>query len=153
TPLPNDLAFTITVNPAQIQVATTTEGDGSTKEVQTVTLSHATGGTFKLSHDTDTTGDLSFTAKTDDVKNALEALPGFTGKIDSVSLSGSTYTITFSNTLGNVSQLTADGSKLASKTVNGSVRKWDADANGLTAALHNALDGALSLAGLGTVTV
>src|SRR5262249_27516169 len=97
TPLPNDLAFTITVNPAQIQVATTTDGVlNTTKEVQTVTLSHATGGTFKLSHGTDTTGDLSFTAKTDDVKSALEGLPGFTGKIDSVSLSGSTYTITFS---------------------------------------------------------
>jgi hypothetical protein len=154
TPLPNDLPFIITVNPAQIQVATTTDGVlNTTKEVQTVALTHATGGTFKLAHGADTTGDISFTAKTDDVKSALEALPGWSGKVDSVSLSGTTYTITFSNTLGNVSQLVADGSKLTSKTVNGSVRKFDADTNGLTTAIQSALNGALSVAGVSGVTV
>ena len=47
---------------------------------------------------------------------------------------------------------------VGTRTVNGSVRKWDADAHGVAAALGNAINGALGLAGLGgsggiTVTV
>src|SRR5439155_10696962 len=112
-----------------------------------------TGGTFTLTSGSDTTSDISFNATASAVKSALEALPGIgVGKVG-VALAGTTYTITFDNTLGNVPQLVVDGSNLLSKTVTGSVRKFDADANGLTTAIDHAINGALSLAGLSTVTV
>ena len=52
------------------------------------------------------------------VKAALEALAGLSGKIDDVTFdsTSSTYTITFSSSLGNVTQLVGDGAALTGTT-------------------------------------
>src|SRR5262249_13615051 len=100
---------------------------------------------------------IDFNATAGAVQTALGNLASIGGAANvDVKLSGATYTVTFQGSLAhtNVAQLTADDSQLTA-TVNGSVRKFDADTNinGIPGALANAINGALQLAGITDITV
>ncbi len=111
------ITCTIMPPPSTIQ-ATDTQGGTATNEVQTVTLSNATGGTFRLTFGTEQTSALVYNASAGTVETALEALTG----IDNVTVTGSAggpYTITFGGTQANtnVAQITADATFLTSDTL------------------------------------
>jgi type 1 glutamine amidotransferase len=85
--------------------------DMLTNESQTVTVANATGGTFTLTFDGQTTAPIRFPIVNADLEAALEAL----GSIDDVAVTGTTTrTIQFRGPLSqtNVPQMTADGSSL-----------------------------------------
>jgi len=91
---------------------TTTQGVGA-NEVQVVTLSDSTGGTFKLSFGGQTTSAIAYNASASTVDSALEAL----STVDTVTVSGNAggpYTITFTGAHAgqNVSPLWANYSGL-----------------------------------------
>ena len=75
-------------------------------EIQTVTVTGSTSGTFTLTFDGRTTGPLSATASSLDVQNALNALVtvGGTGGEASVTKLNNIYTITFGGSLSGADQ-------------------------------------------------
>lgn len=84
-------------------------------EVQTVTLTGATGGTFTLSYSSQTTSALAYNASASAVQTALEGLSNLAPGDVAVSGSpGGPYTITFGGTLTGVDAATivADASSL-----------------------------------------
>ena len=83
-----------------IAVTTTTQGGGGNNEVQVVTLSNTTGGTFRLGFGGQTTTDLAWNASTSAVDTALEALSG-AGTISVSGSAGGPYTITFTGAYAN----------------------------------------------------
>lgn len=91
-----------------------------TSEVQTIDISGSpTGGTFTLTYDANTTAAIAYNATAADVQAALEALPNVAvGDLEATGgpLPGSTVTITFQASLGNVSQITGDGTGLTGGT-------------------------------------
>ncbi|MFO0903211.1 MAG: RHS repeat-associated core domain-containing protein [Pirellulales bacterium] len=97
--------------PTAIQ-ATDTQG-GTNDEVQTVTLSNATDGVFRLAFGGQVTPPLDFAATAGDVETALEDLP----TIDAVAVTGSAggpWTVTFQGSLAglNVASLQGDTANL-----------------------------------------
>lgn len=105
-------------SPTAIQ-STDTQGSASNSEVQTITISGATGGTFRLTFGTEQTSGLAYNASAGTVESALEALSG----IDNVTVTGSAggpYTITFGGTQSNtnVVQISADVTNLTNGTLN-----------------------------------
>ncbi len=130
---------------ATAAVTTTTEGGdrAGLAEVQTVTISGASGS-FTLTFNGQTTAPLAFNATAASVESQLNGLSSIVQLVGlvRVTLSGSTYTITFGGLLsGNdVSQITASGSggatASASTTTDGSSRTAVAitDANGVATA-------------------
>jgi len=85
--------------------------DQLTNESQTVAVSNATGGSFTLSFDGQTTAPISVPIVNADMEAALEALPN----LDDVAVTGTgTRTVNFrgSSSEKNVPQMTADGSAL-----------------------------------------
>lgn len=96
-----------------VAVATTTDGVAdTTSEVQTVQVTGAVGGTFTLTLDTETTSALAYNAAPADVQAALEALTGVGSGNVTVTGSAGDYTATFASSLGDLPQMTADGSSL-----------------------------------------
>jgi hypothetical protein len=87
-----------------------------TSEVQTVTITGApTGGTFTLTYAGQTTAPIPFNATAAQVEAALEALSNL--DTDEVAVGGgpgpgTPWTVTFAAQLGNVGQMTANGSAL-----------------------------------------
>lgn len=87
-----------------------------TAEVQTVTITGTpTGGTFTLTYSGQTTAPIAFNATAAQVEAALEALPNL--DTDEVAVTGgpgpgTPWTVTFAANLGNVTQMTANGSGL-----------------------------------------
>lgn len=85
-------------------------------EVQTVTITGSpTGGTFTLTFDGETTANIDFDATNAEVDTALEALSNI--GVGEVTVTGgpgpgTPWVVTFSSSLGNVPQMTADGSGL-----------------------------------------
>jgi hypothetical protein len=80
----------------------------NTNEVQTLSLSNATGGTFTITVGANTTAALAYNAATAAVQSALEALASVgTGNV-TVTGSPGNYTLTFSAALGNMPQATAN---------------------------------------------
>lgn len=98
----------------RIVTATTTPGDGTHNEVQTVSLQNAAVGTFTLTFDGQTTSALAYGASAATVQTALRALSSITGTNVNVTKSGDVYTLTFVGTLGDADQpqTTADASGL-----------------------------------------
>jgi hypothetical protein len=87
----------------------------ATNEVQLVTLTSATGGTFLLTFNGQTTAAIAYNATAAAVKAALVALSNIdTGDIDVAGNAGGPYTITFKGAYANqnVAQITADGALL-----------------------------------------
>jgi len=84
-----------------------------TDEVQTVTVT-ATGGTFTLEYDGQTTSALAYNASAATVATALKALSNIGDNDVSVTKSGTTYTVAFIGALAdtNVPALIADGTSL-----------------------------------------
>lgn len=87
--------------------------DLGTDEVQTLALSDTPGaGTFTVSFGGTTTAALAFDVANGALQTALEGLTGIgAGKI-TVGGAAPNWTLTFSKTLGNVAQVTADGALL-----------------------------------------
>lgn len=85
-----------------------------TSEVQTVTITGGpTGGTFTLTYDGETTGPIAYNASAATVAAALAALPNTAPSWGTVTgVNGGPYTVTFDADLGNVPQMTGDGSGL-----------------------------------------
>lgn len=84
-------------------------------EVQTVTLTDATGGTFTLSFRGATTGNIAFNASAATVQTALEALSTIAvGQVAVTGAAGGPYTVKFLMGLGgeDVDELVADGALL-----------------------------------------
>ena len=100
-----------------VTAATTTQGSGSTSEVQTINLSNLTSGTFRLAFDGQVTPPIAYNASAATVESSLEALQS----IDNVTVTGSSgsFTITFGGAQANknVPQLQGDA-KLASNGSN-----------------------------------
>ena len=99
---------------------TNTNGQAPQDEIQTVTPTNATGGTFRLAYKGQTTVPLAYNASSSTVDSALEALTPVGSGAVSVSLSSGVYTITFGggsldNT--NVNSLQGDVSTLTFGTV------------------------------------
>lgn len=88
-----------------------------TNEVQTLTLTNATGGTFTLTYSGQTTADIDFDATAGEVDSALEALSNI-GAGDVTCAGGplpdTPVTITFTGALAgtNVTLITADDADL-----------------------------------------
>ena len=96
-------------------------GTGSlVNEVQVVTVTGSpTGGTFTISFNGYTTGDLAYNASASTVQTALRALTSITSTNVAVTGSnGGPYTVTFQNSLGgkNVPKMTANGTDLTGGT-------------------------------------
>lgn len=95
-------------------------GDGTvpsagTNEVQSVTLTSATGGTFTLSYGGQTTAAIAYNASAAAVQAALEALSTIgAGNVAVTGAAGGPYTVTFQSALGatDVAQMTASGALL-----------------------------------------
>lgn len=84
-------------------------------EVQTVTVTGATGGTFTLTFDGQTTAGIAYNAAASAVQSALEALSNIgAGDVTVTGTAGGPYTVTFAGALAdmNVPQMTADGASL-----------------------------------------
>ena len=80
----------------------------STDEVQTITLSNATGGTFRLAFGGQTTAPLDYDATNSEVESALEALTS----VDNVNVTGSAggpWTVTFAGTHADTNVATIQG--------------------------------------------
>lgn len=96
---------------------------GRTSEVQTATITGAPGGgTFTLTLNGETTGNIAFDATADTVRAALEALPSVSaGDVTVTGAAGGPYTITFGGTLAgtNVAAMTASGAGLTGGTTPG----------------------------------
>lgn len=87
-----------------------------TTEVQTVTVD-ATGGTFTLSYNGETTAAIAENAAASAVETALEALGTLsTTDVAVTGSAGGPFTVTFAASLGNVSTLIADGTALTGGT-------------------------------------
>lgn len=99
-----DFELTILVNDAPLSVA---------NEVQKITLGNATGGTFTLTFDGQTTSSIAYNASTSTVTSALEALSNIqSGDVTVTSPSSGIYNVTFQGVyLGtNVPQMTITSS-------------------------------------------
>lgn len=104
----------LTSNRAAITITTSTPGATATNEVQTVTVV-ATGGTFTLTYEGQTTSDIAYNATSTEVATALKALSNIGDNDVTVSGSaGGPYTVTFVGALAatNVAALTASASGL-----------------------------------------
>jgi RHS repeat-associated protein len=102
-----------------IQATDTEGGTGSNNEVQVVTLSNATDGTFRLAFAGQTTAPIAYNASAATVDAALEALQS----VDTVTTTGSNggpWTITFtgSHANTNVASLQGDAANSSSGSVN-----------------------------------
>lgn len=87
-----------------------------TAEVQTVTITGIpTGGDFTLTFSAQTTTDIPFNAVGATVQTALNALSNLDG-VTVTGVAGGPYTVTFPVDMGDVAQMTADGSGLTGGT-------------------------------------
>ena len=89
-----------------------TSSDSGSQEVQTVTLTNATGGTFTLTYSSQTTAAIPYNETAANVRLALEALSNLApGDITVTGSAGGPYSVTFLSG-ANVSQMTANGASL-----------------------------------------
>jgi len=103
-------------------------------EVQTITITGTpTGGTFTLTFDGETTAPIAYNAASTAVDTALEALDNVgVGGVAVTGSAGGPYTATFSTSLGNVPQMTADGAGLTGGTTPGVTIATTTPGNNLT---------------------
>ena len=106
------------INPV---VTETTPGIDAVSEVQKLNLGSAAGGSFKLTFDGETTGEIIVEANPDDtatnIQTALESLSNIGVGNVSVDANGDgTFSITFDETLGNADLLVIDQSNLTDGT-------------------------------------
>lgn len=88
-----------------VSVTTVVDGVAATGEVQTITLTGATGGTFTLSFKDKETGPLAYNVSAANMQTALRALSSIGGANVNVSgSSGGPYTVTFVGSLTGINQ-------------------------------------------------
>ena len=89
----------------------TTQAGKSNNEVQTITLTSVTSGSFTLTFDGQTTENLAFDADVDDVAFALRQLDNIGYEDVAVTGSAGAWVVTFTNNLAalNVSKMTVNG--------------------------------------------
>jgi hypothetical protein len=115
TPAKLNPAEFVDAGAVRVQVNSPGGVTAGTNEVQLVTLTAATGGTFTLSFGGQTTAAIAFDATAADVEEALEALSTIgDGNVSVTGSAGGPYTVTFQNALGNqnVAQMTASNASL-----------------------------------------
>jgi hypothetical protein len=103
------------VGTALSALASITTGSGGTNEVQLVTISNATSGTFTLTYSGQTTGAIAYNAAASAVQTAIQALSNVgAGNATVTGSNGGPYTVTFAGTLAdtNVAQMTASAGSL-----------------------------------------
>lgn len=118
---PTTDATLLTWGAATAVVATTTPGVNGVQEVQTIQIVGA-GGTFTITYSGQTTSALPYGSSAAVVQAALWALSNITDGDVVVTLSGTTYTLTWLASLGNVAQPTATVT-----ATNATVGRWLAD--------------------------
>lgn len=102
---------------ASAVVTTTTAGvTGTTSEVQTITID-ADAGTFTVTYDEQTTAALAYNVSAAAMESALEALSNLVPGNVTVTLASGVYTLTFANSLGDVSEVTVNASLLTNPIV------------------------------------
>jgi len=90
-----------------------------TAEVQTITVTGGpTGGTFTVTFNSQTTAPIAFNAPATTVATDLNALSNLDG-VTVTGAAGGPYTVTFPVAMGNVAQMTADGTALTGGTTPG----------------------------------
>lgn len=105
----NDLPVSLR---GQVFVCLDTEG-GATNEIQTVSVHHATGGTFTLTFDGQTTGNIAYDATAGTVETALEALSNITNvTVTGTGAPDDPWVITFMDSTDDVPLMTANGTNL-----------------------------------------
>ena len=132
--------------------ATDAQGSTGGDEVQTVTLSNATGGTFRLAFEGYVTAPLASNATAAQVESALEAL----NSVDNVTVTGNAggpWTVTFGGTHSNtnVSRLDGDASSASNGTLVRTLSYTFDAASQLTAASDPDSSYAMSYDNLGRV--
>lgn len=131
------LKYPSTYNTITPVTATTTQGTGSVDEVQTVTIpTTATGGTYTLTYESQTTAAIAYNADAAAVQVALLLLSNLdTGDVVVTGGPGATaaLVITFGGTLThtNVAQITATGSLTGASVVAPIVQVFGVDGNSL----------------------
>lgn len=99
-----------------LTVTTGTAGVAVANEVQTISLTGSpSGGTFTLTHDSNTTSGLAYNAAAATVQSALEGLTSIgAGNCTVTGSAGGPWTVTFGSSLAatNVDAITGDGSSL-----------------------------------------
>lgn len=106
---------------ADTDVALMTADDSNlvgTNEEQTISLGTVTGGTFTLTYDGQTTGNIAYNASAATVEAALEGLSNIgAGEATTTGSAGGPWTVTFSGNLAgtDVDQITVDGTNLTGK--------------------------------------
>ena len=150
----------ITINSSGVSVmgpktdiqATDVNGQpATTDEVQTVTLSNATGGTFRLAFGGQVTAPIAYNASAATVESSLEALQA----IDQVTVTGTgPWTITFAGTHAdtNVALLQGDAATAESGTLSRTLSLTYDAADQITAASDPAASYSYTLDKLGRVT-
>lgn len=94
-------------------------GSNGVNEVQLVTITGATGGTFTLTFGAEDTDDLAWNASAQDVRDALWALTTIgQGNVIVAGANGGPYTVAFLNNLGgtNVASISGDATDLTGVT-------------------------------------
>lgn len=113
--LSNQLQYSIAAfTPPSVTITTTQAGVlNTTPEIQTIAVV-ASGGTFTITYSGQTTSALAYNASAATVQAALWALSNIADGDVTVTLSGTTYTLTWLDSLGNVAQPTATITSLVS---------------------------------------
>ena len=104
----NSSGVTVMGIKTDIQATDTNGQPATTDEVQTITLSNATGGTFRLAFGGQTTAPLAYNASAATVESSLEALTS----VDNVTVTGSAggpWTVTFAGTHADTNVATIQG--------------------------------------------
>lgn len=101
---------------AEVVIETTVAAVAAINEVETITLTGSpTGGTFTLTYDSQTTGNITYDATASAVRNALEGLSTVdVGEVDVSGLPGGPWTVAFRAGLGaqDVDDITGSGANL-----------------------------------------
>lgn len=97
---------------AQVNIATVTPGDGaSVNEVQSIEIVYATGGTFTLTFEGQTTTALNYNCSSTNVNDALEALSNITAvTVTGSGTRASPFLVQFDDDFTNQDQMTATSS-------------------------------------------
>lgn len=94
---------------ARVDIATVTPGNGvDTNEVQSITIRYATGGTFTLTFEGQTTAAIAYDANAAAIESALEALSNLTAvAVTGSGTEASPFLVTFEDDFSDQDQMTA----------------------------------------------
>lgn len=117
-------------------------GGGTASEVQKVTLTNATGGTFKLTFEGQQTVAIAFNATTTKVKEELEALSNIGSSEVVVTGAAGAWIITFAGTLAekDVKEMTIDASALTGTGATGAVETTKEGKSTIAGILFNTVE-------------